>query len=43
MTRRRPLRALRHRGRLLLVGIDEDGRERLVFIDGDVPLSPYPD
>lgn len=25
------------------VGIDEDGRERLVFIDGDVPLPPYPD
>jgi len=25
------------------VGIDEDGRERLVFIDGDVPMPPYPD
>ena len=25
------------------VGIDEDGRERLVFIDGDVPLAPYPE
>jgi hypothetical protein len=25
------------------VGIDEDGRERLVFIDGEVPLVPYPD
>jgi hypothetical protein len=25
------------------VGIDEDGRERLVFIDGDVPMVPYPD
>jgi hypothetical protein len=25
------------------VGIDEDGRERLVFVDGDVPLAPYPD
>ena len=24
------------------VGVDEDGRERLVFIDGDVPLVPYP-
>ncbi|MDJ0788074.1 MAG: phosphotransferase [Myxococcota bacterium] len=24
------------------VGIEEDGRERLEFIDGDVPLSPYP-
>lgn len=25
------------------VGIDPDGRERLVFIPGDVALSPYPD
>jgi Phosphotransferase enzyme family len=25
------------------VGIDDDGRERLVFIDGEVPLAPYPD
>jgi hypothetical protein len=25
------------------VGIDEDGRERLVFIDGDVPVPPYPE
>ncbi|WP_432877243.1 phosphotransferase [Kribbella sp. CA-245084] len=25
------------------VGIDEDGRERLVFIDGEVPVAPYPD
>lgn len=24
------------------VGIDGDGRERLEFIDGDVPSSPYP-
>ena len=24
------------------VGIDPDGRERLVFIEGDVPLPPYP-
>lgn len=24
------------------VGIDEDGRERLAFIDGEVPLPPYP-
>ena len=24
------------------VGIDDDGRERLEFIDGDVPTSPYP-
>ena len=25
------------------VGIDGDGRERLVFIDGEVPVPPYPD
>jgi aminoglycoside phosphotransferase (APT) family kinase protein len=25
------------------VGIDEDGRERLEFIDGEVPVPPYPD
>jgi len=25
------------------IGIDDDGRERLLFIDGDVPLAPYPD
>jgi hypothetical protein len=40
------LRAVRHagfEGASLPVGIDEDGRERLVFIDGDVPLTPYPD
>src|SRR5262245_58096297 len=24
------------------VGIDEDGRERLVFIEGAVPVAPYP-
>ena len=24
------------------VGVDDDGRERLVFVDGDVPLVPYP-
>jgi hypothetical protein len=24
------------------VGIQDDGRERLVFIDGEVPLPPYP-
>jgi hypothetical protein len=24
------------------LGIDEDGRERLVFLEGDVPLVPYP-
>jgi Phosphotransferase enzyme family len=40
------LRAVRHagfEGAPTPVGIDEDGRERLVFIDGDVPLAPYPD
>jgi hypothetical protein len=40
------LRALRHagfEGASLPVGIDDDGRERLVFIDGDVPVAPYPD
>ncbi len=26
-----------------LVGIDDDGRERLEFIEGDVPVPPYPD
>lgn len=25
------------------VGIDSDGRERLVFIEGEVPLPPYPE
>jgi hypothetical protein len=25
------------------VGIDEDGRERLTFIEGDVPIPPYPE
>jgi hypothetical protein len=24
------------------VGIDDDGRERLIFIEGDVPVAPYP-
>ena len=24
------------------VGVDPDGRERLVFIDGDVPYPPFP-
>lgn len=31
------------KGAPLPVGIDDDGRERLVFIKGDVPLVPYPD
>ena len=40
------LRAVRHagfEGASLPVGIDADERERLVFIDGDVPVPPYPD
>jgi hypothetical protein len=40
------LRAVRHagfEGASFPVGIDEDGRERLVFIDGEVPLAPYPE
>jgi hypothetical protein len=40
------LRAVRHagfEGAPLPVGVDDDGRERLAFIDGDVPLTPYPD
>ena len=40
------LRAVRHagfEGAPLPVGIDEDGRERLVFIEGEVPVAPYPD
>jgi hypothetical protein len=40
------LRAVRHAGfeaAPLPIGIDEDGRERLVFIAGEVPLAPYPD
>lgn len=40
------LRAVRHagfEGASFPVGIDADGRERLEFIDGDVPVAPYPD
>jgi hypothetical protein len=29
-------------GASMPVGIDDDGRERLLFIEGDVPLPPYP-
>jgi hypothetical protein len=39
------LRAVRHsgfEGASSPVGIDEDGHERLVFIEGDVPVAPYP-
>jgi hypothetical protein len=40
------LRAVRNagfEGAPIPVDIDEDGRERLVFIDGEVPVAPYPD
>jgi aminoglycoside phosphotransferase (APT) family kinase protein len=40
------LRALRRDGfdgAPLPVGVDADGRERLVYIDGDVPPTPHPD
>ncbi|MDX6302899.1 MAG: hypothetical protein QOF53_4113 [Nocardioidaceae bacterium] len=36
------LRAVGFEGASLPVGVDGDGRERLRFIDGDVPLPPYP-
>jgi len=40
------LRAVRQagfQGVPMPVGIDRDGRERLGFVDGDVPAPPYPD
>ena len=40
------LRAVRYagfQGAPSPVGIDDDGRERLMFIDGEVPVTPYPD
>ncbi|MGI9053022.1 MAG: phosphotransferase [Ilumatobacteraceae bacterium] len=40
------LRAVRRAGfesASLPVGMDEDGRERLLFIDGEVRVAPYPD
>jgi len=40
------LRALRDAGFAVAsapIGVDRDGRERLVFIDGDVPVPPYPE
>jgi len=36
------LRGAGFEGASLPVGIDDDGRERLVFIEGDVPVPPYP-
>jgi Ser/Thr protein kinase RdoA (MazF antagonist) len=38
----RAVRAAGFEGAPEPVGIDADGRERLVFIDGEVPLTPYP-
>lgn len=37
------LRAAGFEGAPLPAGVAEDGRERLVFIEGDVPLPPYPE
>lgn len=39
----RAIRANGFSGAPLPICVDPDGRERLEFIDGDVPLSPYPD
>jgi hypothetical protein len=39
----RAVRAAGFEGAPMPVGIDEDGRERLVFIEGDVPRLPYPE
>ena len=39
----REVREAGFEGAPIPVGVDEDGRERLVFIDGDVPLTPYPE
>ena len=36
------LRAAGFAGAPLPAGVAEDGRERLVFVEGDVPLPPYP-
>ena len=38
----RMLREAGFDGASLPVGLDDDGRERLVFIDGEVPVPPYP-
>jgi hypothetical protein len=37
------LRATGFEGASLPVGIQDDGQERLVFIEGDVPIPPFPD
>lgn len=36
------LNAASFTGASVPVGIDDDGRERLIFIEGDVPVPPYP-
>jgi hypothetical protein len=36
------LRAAGFEGASEPVGFDDDGRERLVFVEGDVPVPPYP-
>jgi hypothetical protein len=36
------LRAAGFEGASVPIGIDDDGRERLVFIEGEVPVPPYP-
>lgn len=37
------LRAAGFAGASKPVGIDDDGRERLEYVEGDVPIPPYPD
>jgi hypothetical protein len=39
----RAVRATGFAGAPIPVGVDDDGRERLEFIEGDVPVPPYPD
>ncbi|HVR34161.1 MAG TPA: phosphotransferase [Acidimicrobiia bacterium] len=37
------LRAAGFEGASMPIGIDADGRERLEFVEGDVPVPPYPE
>jgi hypothetical protein len=39
----RAVRSAGFEGASLPLGIDEDGRERLEFVEGEVPVPPYPD
>ena len=39
----RAVRQLGFDGAPVPVGVDDDGRERLAFIDGEVPAPPYPE